>query len=276
MYSFVNHVQRFAKDSSSAEVDIDFGDLLTSRSASLTQAGLQNIGYAFQIGNYEFQRKSKLDDLHSIAGVSFSGSGSSSLLTSAGFQQQTALGLNKNLARELANNRYPESITEAFLGEALALQALHPGRVSVGHCFGEDLKKLGLNLLWAVGKGSEQPPGIVNLTYVGDPETEHIQHAIVGKGIVFDCGGLHVKKFGYMEDMHTDKAGAAAVFGAFRAVVELGLKINLTCTIALAENSISQNSYRPSDIYRSYAVALGLSRDLQSRSVTLTRKEGWF
>jgi leucyl aminopeptidase len=140
------------------------------------------------------------------------------------------------------------------LAEALSLQSSFPSLVTVGYCFGEKLKDMGLHLLWAVGKGSTQPAGIINLTYIGDPNKDYIQHSLVGKGIVFDCGGLHVKKYGSMEDMHSDKAGAAAVLAAFRAAVEMGLKINLTCTIALAENSISAHSYRPSDIYRSFAV----------------------
>ena len=48
-----------------------------------------------------------------------------------------------------------------------------------------------------------------------------------------------------------DKGGASAVFGAFKGIVELGLKVNVTCSIPLAENAVSSTSYRPSDIITS-------------------------
>jgi len=52
--------------------------------------------------------------------------------------------------------------------------------------------------------------------------------------------------------MYTDKGGASAVLAAFRGMVDAGFKVNVTCTIPLAENSVSSNSYRPSDIIKSY------------------------
>jgi leucyl aminopeptidase len=55
-----------------------------------------------------------------------------------------------------------------------------------------------------------------------------------------------------MENMYHDKAGACAVIFAFEAAVEMGLPLNLSCTIGLVENSVSHMSYRPSDIIKSY------------------------
>lgn len=51
--------------------------------------------------------------------------------------------------------------------------------------------------------------------------------------------------------MFMDKCGAMACLAAFQAVVRLKLKINLTCSIGLVENFISDNAYRPSDIIKS-------------------------
>lgn len=70
---------------------------------------------------------------------------------------------------------------------------------------------------------------------------------MVGKGVTYDCGGLSLKKAG-MERMFGDKGGACTCLGIFEAVVALGLKVNLVCTLALVENSINGNSYRVSDI----------------------------
>lgn len=76
--------------------------------------------------------------------------------------------------------------------------------------------------------------------------------ALVGKGITFDTGGLHLKSYGNMEVMHLDKSGACNVLAAFRGAVEMGLKINLTATLGMAENALSNMSYKPSDIITSH------------------------
>lgn len=52
--------------------------------------------------------------------------------------------------------------------------------------------------------------------------------------------------------MYIDKGGACASFAAFQGIVELGLKVNVTCSIALAENIVSGTAYRTSDILTSY------------------------
>ncbi len=54
-----------------------------------------------------------------------------------------------------------------------------------------------------------------------------------------------------MFDMFMDKLGAMTVLSAFQTIVKLKLPINLTCSIGLVENSINENSYRPSDIIAS-------------------------
>lgn len=69
--------------------------------------------------------------------------------------------------------------------------------------------------------------------------------------------------------MHGDKGGACACLAIFKGVVELGLKINLVCTMGLVENSISANAYRPSDIIKTYkgiTVEIG-NTDAEGRNV---------
>lgn len=52
--------------------------------------------------------------------------------------------------------------------------------------------------------------------------------------------------------MYIDKSGACNVLAAFRGCVEMGLKVNVTATLGMAENAISEKSYKPSDIIRSH------------------------
>ena len=98
----------------------------------------------------------------------------------------------------------------------------------------------------AVGGGSSVEPRLVRLSYRSEAATKHV--ALVGKGITFDSGGISIKPAGGMWDMKGDMAGAAAVVGATIAAARLGLEVNVTCTVALAENMVSGTSYRPSDV----------------------------
>lgn len=77
-------------------------------------------------------------------------------------------------------------------------------------------------------------------------------YSLVGKGITFDTGGLHLKSYGNMETMHLDKQGACNVLAAFRGAVDMNLKVNVTVTLGMAENAISNASYKPSHILKSH------------------------
>lgn len=76
-----------------------------------------------------------------------------------------------------------------------------------------------LNLIYSVGKGSSNPSGLIIVEYQGDPSTQEFS-ALIGKGVTFDTGGNNLKPTGSMEDMFMDKAGACAVFSAFKILVE--------------------------------------------------------
>jgi leucyl aminopeptidase len=111
---------------------------------------------------------------------------------------------------------------------------------------GEALSAGGYGGVLAVGGGSAAEPRLVRLSYRPEGATKHV--ALVGKGITFDSGGINIKPGAGMWDMKTDMAGAAAVVGATIAAAKLGLDVNVTCTVALAENMLSGSSYRPSDV----------------------------
>ena len=72
--------------------------------------------------------------------------------------------------------------------------------------------------------------------------------ALVGKGVTFDTGGLHLKGRGSMEGMKCDMGGAAAVFGAFRVLADSGVPMQVSLLLCLAENAIGPASYKPDDI----------------------------
>lgn len=117
---------------------------------------------------------------------------------------------------------------------------------------GDALLENNLNLFHAVGRAAQTPPRLVILSYKGDPNKEGFSHAVVGKGLTFDTGGLNLKPTGYIEDMYLDKHGACNSLSIFKTVVEAGMKINLVCALGIAENSIDGTSYKPSDIIKSH------------------------
>jgi len=97
-----------------------------------------------------------------------------------------------------------------------------------------------------VGLGSDRPPCLVHLRYA--PERPAARLALVGKGIVFDTGGISIKPAERMEEMKGDMAGAAAVLAATIAVARLGLAVEVSTYAALAENMPSGTAQRPGDV----------------------------
>ncbi len=117
---------------------------------------------------------------------------------------------------------------------------------------GESLAHAGLGGFWGVGKAATHGPALVILDYnpgLADQKT----HAWVGKGIVYDTGGLSIKGKTGMPGMKTDMGGAAAVLSAFRAAVQLKARHRILALLCLAENSVGPDSTRPDDILSMYS-----------------------
>ena len=79
------------------------------------------------------------------------------------------------------------------------------------------LRKLGMRALLAVGQGSARESRVVVMRWNGGKASDK-PVAFVGKGVVFDSGGISIKPGGGMEDMKGDMAGAACVVGLMHAL----------------------------------------------------------
>ncbi|HCW93695.1 MAG TPA: leucyl aminopeptidase, partial [Flexistipes sinusarabici] len=115
-----------------------------------------------------------------------------------------------------------------------------------------ELKSKNFNLIYTVGKGSENKPKLAVLEYRGDSESDK-SIALVGKGVTFDSGGTNLKPTGSIETMKTDMAGAATVYAVVSALAESGVKVNIYAYLPLAENTIGGAAYKPGDIIKSYS-----------------------
>jgi leucyl aminopeptidase len=154
------------------------------------------------------------------------------------------LGHGINLARHLVNLPpnilHPESYAEL-------IQTLFRGsKAKVEVWKTETLKKEKMGLLMGVGQGAKSGPCLVKISYRQGGKKN--PYAFVGKGITFDSGGLDIKPSAGMRDMKKDMGGSASVLGLCYWMEKQNVKINADFYLAIAENSVSENAFRPGDI----------------------------
>ena len=111
----------------------------------------------------------------------------------------------------------------------------------------DELERLGMGALLAVGQGSQHPPRLVVMEYRGGGDRSR-PVVLVGKGITFDTGGISLKPGANMELMKHDMAGGAAVLGTMQAAAGLKLPVNLVGLVPLAENMPDGRAYKPGDV----------------------------
>jgi leucyl aminopeptidase len=156
-----------------------------------------------------------------------------------------------NLVRDLVNRNADDKHAGTLAKIAKELEK-RSNKVKTTILDKKHLEELEMGLLLAVGRGAMRDPALVVIEYKGNPHSKDTT-AIIGKGITFDTGGLNLKPTGGIETMKCDMAGAAATLGVIQAAAGLGLKTNLICVMAIAENAIGPTSYKPGDVYRSYS-----------------------
>ena len=150
------------------------------------------------------------------------------------------------LARDLVNRPAKDKPPTALADIASSLSPA----VSVTVYDEHEIVERGFGGLEAVNAGADHPARMVVLEY--RPDDAKATLALVGKGIVFDSGGLSIKPAGMMETMKTDMAGAAAVYGAVQAIAELGLPVNVIGITPFTENMTGGSATRPGDVMRAY------------------------
>lgn len=113
----------------------------------------------------------------------------------------------------------------------------------------DKLEELGMRTLLAVGQGSASPSKVVVMQWNGG-EKDAGPLALIGKGVVFDTGGISLKPAGGMEDMTMDMGGAGTVSGVMRALAVRKAKANVVGIVGLVENMPSGTAIRPGDVVR--------------------------
>jgi leucyl aminopeptidase len=111
------------------------------------------------------------------------------------------------------------------------------------------LKKAGAGAFLAVSQGNAtRDAGIVHIQYRPTKNAAKPDLALVGKGIIFDTGGTNLKPFKGMLDMHMDMSGSAVAVATLAALTELRAPFAIDCWLAITENCIGPDAYKPRDI----------------------------
>ncbi|MGC9371174.1 MAG: leucyl aminopeptidase [Paracoccaceae bacterium] len=149
--------------------------------------------------------------------------------------------------RDLVNEPSNILTTDDFAARLAAMQELG---LEVEILEEDELAKLGMRTLLAVGQGSESPSKVVVMRWNGG-KTDDAPFALVGKGVVFDTGGISLKPAAGMEDMTMDMGGAGVVAGVMRTLALRKAKANVVGLVGLVENMPSGTAIRPGDVVKS-------------------------
>lgn len=154
----------------------------------------------------------------------------------------------RDLANEPGNIIYPETFCETVKKMFSAID-----NVKITIFDEKDLLKMGMNLIYAVGKGSVHPPRMMIIEYITNKSNDNI--VLVGKGVTFDSGGYNLKPDDSMLGMHVDKTGGSIVALTLRYLAKTQNKNknkNFIGVIPLADNLVSGKAYKPGDIFIAY------------------------
>lgn len=184
---------------------------------------------------------------HALARIDLHGDDARAL--AAAWEAEAAVLRGTCFARDLVSLPANRLTPKEF---ARRLKALDEFGIAVDVLGPKRLEKAGFGALLAVGRASHAArgggPRLAVLRWAG--HHAHPPVVFVGKGIVFDTGGISIKPAGGMEAMRADMAGAAAAAGALMALALRDSPAPAAAVIAIAENGIGADAWRPGDVIR--------------------------
>jgi leucyl aminopeptidase len=192
------------------------------------------IALAFAMGAYKFDRYRKNSDEPARLVVG------AAVLEEAR-QQAHACALARDMINTPANDMGPLQV------ETIAREIAEQYGAQITVTVGEGLLEAGYPAVHAVGRAAaaHRAPRMIELTW---GEADHPLVALVGKGVVFDTGGLDIKPSGAMRNMKKDMGGAAHALALARMVMAAALPVRLAVLVPTVENAVSSDSMRPGDV----------------------------
>lgn len=235
-----------AKNSTDVIVIVEASDIMTGAHEAAS------IGLGIMLRSYKFDKyKTRKDENGKQPGaakaVKVTVQCADPAAAKKAYAAMEAVGEGVLIARDLVNEPANVLGPVEFAAQAKELEKLG---VKVDILTEREMKKLGMGALLGVSQGSVRPPRMVVMHW-NNGKAKQKPVAFVGKGVVFDSGGISIKPAGGMEDMKGDMAGAAAVVGTMHALAARKAKTNAIGVIGLVENMPDGNAQRPGDIVTS-------------------------
>ena len=200
----------------------------------------ERIALAWALGAYGFHRyrQKSADPRPRLVG-----------LDEAGLDGSLALASACALARDLVNTP-PNDMGPVQL-EAAARAVAEAFGASIAVVVGDDLLASGYPAVHAVGRAADpaRAPRMIEIAWSGDENGPRL--ALVGKGVVFDTGGLDIKPSAGMRLMKKDMGGAAHALALAQMVMAAKLPVRLSVLLPVVENAISGDAMRPGDVLAS-------------------------
>jgi len=206
----------------------------------------QAVAEGFVLGSYRFLayksdgEASKLARVHVI--------GERDAKTRAGLERGATVAAAVSWARDMVNE--PSGAKSPAQFAAAARRLLTGKGVTVTVMSEAELRAQKMGGVLGVAQGSARPPRFVKATYQPRGKRQPGTLALVGKGVVFDSGGLSLKTASGMETMKTDMSGAAAVLAAMSALQALDVRHRVVAYTPMVENMPSGTAIRPGDVLR--------------------------
>jgi leucyl aminopeptidase len=163
------------------------------------------------------------------------------------YAPMAAVAEGVHMTRDLVNEPANVLTTTEFANRLAEMEALG---LEVEVLEEDKLAELGMRTLLSVGQGSDSPSKVVVMHWKGG-DADAAPLALVGKGVVFDTGGISLKPAAGMEEMTMDMGGAGVVAGTMRALAKRKAKANVVGLVGLVENMPSGNATRPGDVVKS-------------------------
>lgn len=223
----------------------------------VTAENLRSLAIGLTVGNHTFvttnkRRPAKVRNVHIVLPDGRDMTALSEAVA-LGADLGAATCLSRDLANAPSNVKTPEwlaNTAKKVIDETSGIEG-----VKIRLRDAQWLEEKGFGGVLAVGKGSANPPMLIEMVW--DPEKVGIKRrrqtvVLVGKGVTFDTGGISIKPAAGMDSMRTDMTGGASVIAAFRMLAKRQVPRKIVALIPTAENMVDGKSYRPGDVVEHY------------------------
>ncbi|HBI33854.1 MAG TPA: leucyl aminopeptidase [Candidatus Moranbacteria bacterium] len=237
-----------AKKHQIKKIALDWPDIEAMKMGN-SQDVAESFGINFEMANYEFvafktKPKEGWDFIDEIQIFGYEKNDIKNAL-----KKGQIIGQETNACRELSNMPGGEMTPEILVQKTE--KAIKNTRIKMKVLDEKEMKKINMNAVLAVAKGSVEKPKFIILEHFGAKNKAEKPVVLIGKGVTFDSGGLNIKTGNGMADMNMDMSGGAAVVHTLILASKLGIKKNVIGLVPAVESMPSGESLRPGDIIKS-------------------------